>query len=244
MNYKIGKIIPLQVMLAHEKIQLIKQKLTMKKFNLLLVLLIMAFYSCDNNDDQQSDPQNATDGFTHNGVFYPTENAYFEIDEEDDSPADGFPDNYVFFFTNGRMFDNDANVNGSSGDFLLSVDTTNFVLLRVEVSDNPSLGSGGPSPGNTYIVSSIFDSVIVENVQVDPLNPPYFNNGIEFGTGNENAGIVNTPGSVAPSITINAINIDNNNPAASTIDADYTFMNQNGEIITGSYVGTFGVILD
>lgn len=216
----------------------------MKKFNLLLVLLCVAFYSCDNNDDQQSDPQNATDGFTHNGVFYPTENAYFEIDEEDDSPADGFPDNYVFFFTDGRMFDNDANVNGSSSEYLFSLNTTNFVLLNIEVSDNPSLANGGPLPGNTYIVSSLNDSVIVENLQVDALNQPYFINGVEYGLANENFGIINTPGAVVPTITINGINIDNSNPAASTIDADYTFMNQDGEVITGSYLGTFGVILD
>ncbi|WP_397363108.1 hypothetical protein [Olleya sp. R77988] len=216
----------------------------MKTIKTLLVLLIITAFSCDNNDDAQTDPVTPTDGFTHNSVFYETANAYFEIDEDDDSPSDGFPDNYSFFFSNGRMFDNDANVNGSSGDFLFSLNTTNWVFLNIEVSDNPSLANTGPSAGNTYVVSSINDTVIIENGQIDALTPSYFNNSIEFGTGNENVGIVNTPGTQGSSITINAINLDANNPAASTIDVDYTMMNQNGEIITGHYEGTFGVILD
>lgn len=208
-----------------------------------LTVLITTFFSCDNNDDAQTDPINPTDGFTHNNMFFETANAYFEIDDEDDN-ADGMPDNYSFFFTNGRMFDNDANVNGSSGDFLLSLNTTNWVFLNVEVSDNPSLANNAPLTGNTYIVSSINDSVIIENGQIDPLTPAYIQNNIQFGEGNENVGVFNWPGTQGPTITINAINIDNTNPTDSTINADYTFMNQNGDIITGHYEGTFGVILD
>jgi hypothetical protein len=117
------------------------------------------------------------------------------------------------------------------------------VFLNIEVSDNPSLTNTAPSAGNTYIVSSN-DSVIIENGQIDSLNPSYFNGGFEFGTGNENVGVINTPGTQGPSVTINAINVDANNPSASTINVDYTFFNQIGEIITGHYEGTFGVILD
>lgn len=219
----------------------------MKNLKIILVLLV-AVCSCDNNDDEQTNPVMPADGFTHDNVFYPTANAYFEIDEDDDDPnigGNGFPDNYAFFFSNGRMFDNDpANVNGLNDDFLFSLNTTSWVFLNVEASDNPSLVSAAPLAGNTYVVSSVNDSVIIENGQIDALNPAYFNGGFEFGTGNENVGTFNTPGSQGPTITINAINLDSNNPAASTIDADYTFMNQNGEIITGHYEGTFGVILD
>lgn len=207
------------------------------------VFLSFAIFSCDNNDDEQTNTQNPTDGFTHNGVFFETPNAYFEIDEEDDN-NDGFPDNYTFFFTDGRMFDNDSNVNGSSGDFLFSVNTTKLVFLKILVSDNPSLATTQPSAGNTYIVSSAEDTVILHDGQIDPLTNPYFNNGIEFGTGNENVGIFNFPGAVGPAVTINAFTYDNNNPELSTIDIDYTMMNQDGEIIAGHYEGTFGVILD
>ncbi len=219
----------------------------MKKINTILLFLALSIVSCDENDDMQTDPVNPTDGFTHNSIFFETSNAYFEIDQDDDDPiigGDGFPDNYSFFFSNGRMFDNDANVNGSNGDFLFSLNTTSWVFLNIEVSDNPSLSNSGPLPGNTYIVSSVNDSVILEDGQIDALSPAYFINNIEYGTGNETAGIINTPGASGLSITINAINLDNTNPTTSTIDANYTFMNQNGEIITGHYEGTFGVILD
>ncbi|OBX20135.1 MULTISPECIES: hypothetical protein [Bizionia] len=215
----------------------------MKNLKTLLVLLIFTVFSCDNNDDLQTDPITPTEGFTHNNVFYPTPNAYFEIDDGD-VDNNGMPDSYSFFFSNGRMFDNDANVNSSSGDYLFSLNTTNWVYLNVQVSDNPSLDAAGPLPGNTYVVSSITDTVIIENAQIDALSPVYITSNVEFGMGNENVGVFNFPGTQGPSITINAINIDNNNPTESTVNADYVFLNQNGETIVGHYEGTFGVILD
>jgi len=213
----------------------------MKSIKTLLILLSIAIFSCDNNDDAQTDPTNPSDGFTHNSVFYETENAYFEIDTDD---PNAIPQDYVFFFLNGKMFDNDAKVNGSGAEYLFSLGTTNFVILRVFVSDNPSLANGGPLPGNTYVASIINDSVILENGQINPLTTPYFINGVEFGEGDEDTGIINTPIAPNPTITINAINLDNTNPSASSIDADYTFTNQDGDIITGQYKGSFGIILD
>lgn len=214
----------------------------MKKYFILLVTTLTLF-SCDNNDDAQTNPTNPTDGFTYNNTFYDTPNAYIEVDQEDDN-NDTFPDNYTFFFTDGRMFDNDANVNSSSGDFLFSVNTTKLAFLHILVSDNPSLANAQLSAGNTYIVSSIKDTVIIHDGQIDPLANPYFNNGIEFGIGNENIGTFHFPGTVVPTITINAMNLDSANQQNSTLDVDYSFMNTNGEIITGHYEGTFGVILD
>lgn len=225
----------------------------MKILHKLLVLLVcIAVYTCDNNDDETTpdptNPNGTTDGFTKNGVFNETPNAYFEIDEDDDNPiigGNGFPDSYTFFFTDGRLFDNHpANINGLNDDLLLSLNLTNLVFLTVEASDNPSLVSAFPLAGTTYIVSSLNDSFIGESLTVNALNPPYFNSGFEFGTGDESAGIINRAGSVGPTITINAINLDANNPAASTIDAAYTFMNQDGVIITGSYQGSFGVFFE
>lgn len=209
------------------------------KISFLLVVLLIV--SCDNNDDGSIAP--LTDGFTYNNTFYETQNVYIEIDEEDHN-NDGFPDNYTFFFTDGRMFDNDANVNGSSGDFLFSLNTTRLVFLHMLVSDNPSLSTAFPSAGNTYIVSSTENTVVIHDGQIDPLTPPYLNNQIEFGVGNENIGTFHLPGAVGPTITINAMSLDFSNPENSTLDVDYTLMNTNGEIISGHYEGTFGVILD
>lgn len=215
----------------------------MKKYLIILLVLNIAFISCDENDDAQTDPVNPTDGFVHNTVFYETANAYFQIDEEDDD-NDNLPDNYTLFFTNGRLFDNDpAAVNGLTDDLLLSINTTSFVFLQIEVSDNPSLTTGPLQAGNTYVVSSN-NSVIIENGQVNPIQPPFFTGGFEFGLGDENVGVFNFPGVQGPSITIDAINLDIANPSNSTIDATYIFMNQLGEVITGNYSGTFGVFFD
>lgn len=212
----------------------------MKTLKLLIALTIITLTSCtqDNNDDTSTAPQ--TDGFTYNNTFYETPNAYFQIDD-DNNPRRY----YAFFFTNGRIFDNDANVNGSTGDYLFSTNTTKMVFLKILVSDNPSLANNVlPSAGNTYRASSVRRSVIAHGFQVNSLNSPYFNNGIEFGTADETTGTYHPPGAQGPTITINAINLDTSNIANSTINADYRFTNVNGEIITGHYEGTFGIILD
>jgi|GEM_PF-2183494 len=228
----------------------------MKKNNLLLVLLIMAFYSCDNNDDQQSDPQNPTDGFTHNGAFSPTENAYFEIDEDDDNPMDGFPDEYNFFFSNARMADGDVSTGApiDAGEYIFTFNLSNFVLFNLNVESNPSLANSAPTAGNTYI-GDAFDAnfntspntLIVKNYvgSVESLSTPYFINGVEYGnpTVDDEANVQGI-GSPAPTITINAINIDTNNPSLSTMDVDYVYYNALGEMFTGHYEGTFGIILD
>lgn len=208
--------------------------------NKIIILIVVSVFllSCDNNDDVAS----STDGFTYNSVFYETPNIYFEIDEDDDSPADGYPDSYTFFFTNGRMFDNDANVNGTITDYLYSTNTTRLVFLNVEVSDNPSLAQSLPSAGNTYVVSSINDSVIIHNGQINSVN--YSQNGFTFGVGDENIGVFHFPGPIAPTITINNFTYDNANPSNSTIDVSYMFQNENGEFINGDYQGTLGIILD
>jgi hypothetical protein len=205
----------------------------------LLLIGAIIITGCDENDDIAV----PTDGFSYDGEFYETPNAYIEMDEDDDN-NDGFPDNYIFFFSDGRMFDNDANVNNSSGDYLFSLNTSKLVFLKVLVSDNPSLATSQPTAGNTYIVSSIEDTVVIHDGQIDPLTPSYFNSNLEFGMGNENVGTFHFPGAVAPTITINSINLDMLTPSNSTINTDYSFMNEDGEVITGHYEGTFGVILD
>jgi hypothetical protein len=220
----------------------------MKTIKALLILLTISMYSCDNNDDAQTDLVNPTDGFTHNGTFYETSNAYFEIDEDDDDHNanignNGFPDEYNFFFSNGRMLDNETHVNGVSDDYLFSLDTTNWVFFNLRAEDNPSLVSAGPMAGSTYIGGSS-DTVIIENGLINVLSPSYFNNNIEFGQGDEDEGVVNETEVAGTTITINQINLDANDPAGSTIDADYTFINENGDVITGHYEGTFGVFLD
>lgn len=211
----------------------------MKILQSILLLTIITLISCDNNDDTSTTPQ--TDGFTYNNTFYETPNAYFQIDDDNG----GQPLRYAFFFTNGRIFDNDANVGGTTNDYLFSTNTTEMVFLKVLVSDNPSLANGNlPTAGNTYIVSSVENSVIAHGFQTNSLNSSYFNNGIEFGIADENTGTYHFSGIQGPTITINAINLNSSNPANSTINADYRFMNVNGEVITGHYKGTFGIILD
>ncbi|ADV51251.1 hypothetical protein Celal_4007 [Cellulophaga algicola DSM 14237] len=213
------------------------------KYSIPLLALMFSFIGCDNNDDETTPTTVPTDGFTYNTTFYETANTYIDIDDCD-SDNDGMPDSYTFFFTDGRMFDNDDNVNGSSGDYLYSLNTTKLVFLNVLVSDNPGLANTGIVAGNTYIVSSTEDSVIIHDAQIDALSPSFIVNSVAFGMGNENIGTFHLPGTVVPTITINTFNFDLSDLENSIIDADYTFMNTSGEVITGHYTGTYGVLLD
>ena len=218
----------------------------MKAIQILFVLFAITIFSCDNNDDAQTNSQNPTDGFTIGSTFFETPNAYYEVDEDDDNAiigSDGYPDNYSFFFSNGRMFDNDADVNGASGDYLFSLNTSEWVFLNVEVEDNPSLASNGPVAGNTYAVS-VDDTVIVTGGAITPLTPSYFNSGFEFGQGVEDITTEHWPATQGNTITINVLNIDIINPQNSTIDVDYTFVKLSGDIIYGHYEGSLGIILD
>jgi len=218
----------------------------MKKIPIFFVLLAVTIFSCDNNDDAQTDSQNPTDGFTIGNTFFETPNAYYEIDDDDDNPltgGDSYPDDYVFFFSNGRMFDNDADVNGSSGDYLFSLNTSEWVYLAVNVEDNPSLANSAPTVGNTYVVSD-YDTVIITGGTISPLTPSYFNNGFEFGEGVEDVTTEHWPTDEGNTITINVLDIDVVNPQNSTIDVDYVFVKQNGYVVNGHYEGSLGIILD
>lgn len=229
----------------------------MKIIKTLLVLLAVTMFSCDSNDDEvtpdATDPSTTLDGFTYhennvNPTFYETSNAYIEIDEDNDDAYPLAPDYYGFFFLNGRLLDNDANVNGTNDEVLVSVNTTQFVVLSIDVAVNPSLQTGiPPTAGNTYIASSN-DSNVVTDLQVDSSSPQTFINidgtNVEFGEGNETNSTIYSPATLGHSVTINAINIDTVNPTNSTIDVDYTFVNTSGELISGHYEGTLGVFED
>ena len=208
------------------------------------ILIFIAFTGCDKNDDQQTDPQNPTDGFTVNNTFYETPNCYIEFDEDSQ-------DNINIFFTNGRMYDNDTNVNGSSGDYLFSLNTTNFVFYNIRDNENPSIVT--PTYPNiqtgVQYIGGPTDSVIGHHLSIEPLSPPFFYTGIEFGMDNEVASqndplqTIYTPGATGPFITLNSYTFDSQTQTG-TINVDYEFLTQNGETITGHYEGTIGVILD
>ena len=227
----------------------------MKTFKILLVLLAITVVSCDNNDDAQTNPANPTDGFTHNNVFFETPNAYFEIDVDDDD-NDSFPDNYNFFFVDGRMADGDPGpgVPATANEYVFTLDTSNFVFFNLTVANNPSLVNSAPVAGNTYL-GDIYhatnnltpDTVIVENYTgtMLPFLPSYFINGNEYGNpSGDDYTNSQGPSNPAPSLTVNAINIDTVNSSLSTIDVDYVYVNHLGETFIGHYEGTLGIILD
>lgn len=223
----------------------------MKILKTFLLLLTILLVSCDNNDDQQATPATPTDGFTHNNTFYATENAYITTDQQD-ANNDGYPDYYNFFFSNGRVTDTYGD-NGIGWAYAYSDNTTQLVKLKILVASNTSLATGTIAVGNTYIASSILtagfnagfssDSFVSYNLQTSGANFGV-ENGFSFYHIPEVTGVWNYAGTVGPSITINAINIDSNTPENSTINVTYTFMNTNGDIITGEYQGTLGLILD
>lgn len=208
--------------------------------------MVITLCNCDNNDDATT---SSIDGFTINSVFHETVNAYISIDQLD-SNADGHPDHYNFMFSDGRITDTFGDV-GVGYEYAYSVNTTTkLALIKVRSADNISLVGGTISAGNTYIGSSFStgtpnfsgDSVIA----FDGLVAISFGteNGIDFGNLPETPGTWYYVGTVAPMVTINAINIDASAPENSTIDIDYTFLATDGTSITGHYDGTLGVILD
>lgn len=229
----------------------------MKNLKTILFLSALSLVACDKNDDLQTTPNNPSDGFTVNSTFYATPNAYIEIDEDDDN-GDGFPDSYSFFFLDARMADGDTSTGApmEASEFIFTANLTNFVFYNLEPADNPALATNPPSPGmtykgDTYVTGSTGtpNTVIVKNTPttITSFNPPYFINGVEYGN---IVGLESTnpdeqgPGLPTPTLTVNAINIDNVNPAQSTIDVDYVYVNKLGETITGHYEGTVGIILD
>ena len=222
----------------------------------LLVLISLVFTACDANDDTQNDPQNPTDGFSINGNFYETPNAYIAIDQADRDQS-GHPDYYTFFFANGRITDTFGD-QGVGYAYAYSTNTTQLVKLQVLESDNPTLGSGTITTGHTYTASSILtsdingfgvpntgfskDSFISNNLQAGTSLGS--ENGLNFSQIPEAIGLWHYPGTVGPSLVINAVHIDMATPANSTIDVDYTFMDIQGNQATGHYEGTLGIILD
>lgn len=231
---------------------------TTLKTTLLLFLILITFLSCDNNDDTQTTPLTPQDGFTIGGTFYETPNAYIAIDQFD-RDNNGKADYYTFFFTDGRMTDTYGDQGlGYAHNF--STNITKLVKLQVfEGASNPNL-TNTLTVGDTYVASSILttsingfgvtnsgyskDSFIAYDLQA---GTPIFGNenGFDF-TSNppEVVGVWHYVGTTGPTITINAINIDTNTPSNSTIDVDYTFLDTNGNTITGHYEGTIGIILD
>jgi len=221
----------------------------------LLILLMITLFSCDGNDDVQSSPQ---DGFTINNTFYETVNAYIAIDQSD-RDNNGKADYYTFFFTDSRITDTYGDVGlGYAHNF--STNITKLVKLQVfEGATNLNLVNT-ITAGETYVASSVLhsiingygvtnsgfskDSFISYNLQQG--NTIFGNeNGFDF-TDNppEVVGVWHYAGTVGPQITVNAINIDSNTPVNSTIDVDYTFLDTNGDTITGHYEGTLGILLD
>lgn len=215
--------------------KLIKKMKTLYK--ILVITLILNLISCDQNDDTPS----PTNKFTSAGLDFETPNCYIEFDEFNDNNA-----NFNLFFLDGKMYDNDANVNGSSGDYLFSTNTTNFVFYNITAFDNPSIEIPqypNIQTGISYIGSDN-DSVIIHDFTIDALTPNFNLNGINFGMPDETTGVIHQPMSGnTKTITINSFNFDFTSQTGD-INVDYQFLDINGNTITGHYEGSLGVFLD
>ncbi len=221
---------------------------------ILFVTLFLLLNSCDNNDDMQDVPN---DGFTVNNTFNSTENAYITIDQSD-RDNNNKPDYYTFFFTNGRITDTWGD-QGIGYAHAFSTNSTKLVKLQVFESNNPNLATG-INAGSTYTISNTLttsingigitnsgfsnDSFVAYSLQ--PGNTVFGTiNNFDFTQIPEVIGFWHYPNTTSSStITINAINIDTNTPANSSINIDYIFTDTNGDQIIGHYEGTLGVILD
>ncbi len=201
-----------------------------------LLISLIFFVSCDENDDDETVLSNK---FTTANLDFATPNCYIEFDEDDQ-------DQFNLFFLDGRMYDNDTNVNSSSGDYLFSLNTNNFVFYNLEAIDNPTIvmpSYPNIQTGVAYIGSDS-DSVIAHGFSVDALSPNFSFNGFDFGMPDETTGVIHQPmPGNTKTITINAYNYDSSTQSG-TINVDYNFLDAGGNAIVGHYEGTLGVILD
>ncbi len=186
-------------------------------FKTVLILFILLQISCDENTDT-STPTNI---FTVNGTDYDTPNCYIETNDT----------HINLFFTNGRMYVNDPNQPGSSGDWLFSLNTTNFAYFELRFVDNNNLNLT-MNPG--VYISNPNNTTIGYNVSVNSISPPFFINGVEFGMGDDNLGTWTTGNGT---VTINSYT--NTGNGLGTINIDYVL---NG--ISGHYEGNWGLMLD
>ena len=184
----------------------------------ILILFIVLQISCDENTDT-STPTNI---FTVSGTDYDTPNCYIETNDT----------HINLFFTNGRMYVNDPNQPGSSGDWLFSLNTTNFAFFQLKFSDNSNLNAN-IIPG-TYNADS-GNTTVGHNLVVNSITPAFFINGVEFGMGADGQGTFN---SGAGTVIVNSYTPANGS-VLGEINIDYTLGG-----ISGHYEGNWGLLLD
>jgi len=187
-------------------------------FKTVLILFILSQVSCDENDDI-SEPANT---FTVAGTNYDTPNCYIETNNT----------HINVFCTNGRMYVNDPNEPGSSGDWLFSLNTTNFAFFQLRFVDNGSLTSN-IIPG-VYNADS-GNTTVGHNLAVNAITPAFFINGVEFGMGDDGQGTFN---SGAGTVTVNSYTPANGS-ILGKINIDYTL-----GAISGHYQGNWGLLID
>ncbi len=198
----------------------------MKNYVLAVLCCIMLFTGCNSDDNDTITVSTSSNSFDVDGTNYNTPNGFLFLD---DGPP--FTNKFFFVFTDG-MFREDT-VNGASISTDADVASALFVELgpgtvatEMDVLVNPG----------TYILDS--QSEII--TQINTFQDTYVNSGVTYGEP-DNADIltINTTGNGA--LTINSINIDYV-ARSGTVDVTYSLTANNGEIINGSYVGTFSII--
>jgi hypothetical protein len=186
--------------------------------SILIIITTLLVFSCDENDDVST----PTNQFTVSGTDYDTPNCYIETND----------DHINLFFTDARMYVNDPNQQGSSGDWLFSLNATNLAYFELRFVDNSSL--------NTNIIPGVYNAnsdntVVGYNLVVNAITPAFFINGTEFGMGDDSQGVWS---SGAGTVTVNSYT-----PASGSIlgeiNIDYTLGG-----ISGHYEGNWGLMIN
>lgn len=128
--------------------------------------------------------------FTSVDLDLETPNCHIEFDEFTNNEA-----SFNLFSLNRRMYDNNTNVNGSSGDYLFSLNSKDFVFYNISAFDNPTMETPrypNIQTGNEHIGSDN-NSVIIHDFTVDRLTPNFSVNCFYFGIPNETSGTVHQP---------------------------------------------------
>lgn len=194
---------------------------------ILAVLFLALVFSCGGDDDDDTTPSVPQNGITIAGNFTPTPNAYLILDRG----VSPFENSFFFALSDGTLINdsNDSVLSSLNTAAALHIDNTGSVSALNQVDVNT----------NNYILESD-DTAILKNISMFTNTIIY--NGVSYGVIDQDSAtnyLIENSGS--GSFTITAITKDFV-ARNGTITCSFTITDDNGDVITGTYSGTFIIL--
>lgn len=197
----------------------------MKILKILILFSVLFMMSCDKEEKIEIVNQFTVQG-TGQSTDHITPNGYLILD---DGPS--FTNAFMLLFTDGDFIED--TVNGSS----LSTDAGVAIVLVVKFG-GPNVSSEQAVPVATGTYNLDDNTAVVTNIT--SFDDTHFVGSVEYGEIDQATFYeIETTGS--GTLTIDQINIDYA-ARTGTVECNYSITADNGDIITGSYTGTFDII--